>query len=73
MLAFQVLFVYVPFMHALFGFSPLTGPQLLRIFGVGVGLMLIVMVEKQLRYRNGPHPRRPGSVSGTGVRPAEAA
>jgi Ca2+-transporting ATPase len=71
MFAFQALFIYVPFMHTLFGSSPLTGPQLLRIFGAGVGLLLIVMAEKQLRYRNSPCHRRPGP--GTGARPAEAA
>ncbi|TPE46218.1 cation-transporting P-type ATPase [Pontibacter mangrovi] len=51
MLMFQALFIYTPFMNTLFSSSPLHLWQVLRIFGAGVVLLLIVSVEKSVRFR----------------------
>ncbi|WP_425568536.1 cation-transporting P-type ATPase [Pontibacter saemangeumensis] len=50
MFFFQALFIYTPAMNTLFHSSPLDGMQLLRIFGAGLILVIIVSVEKHLRY-----------------------
>ncbi|PRY10105.1 Ca2+-transporting ATPase [Pontibacter ummariensis] len=52
MLGFQALFIYVPFMNTLFNSSPLELMQVLRIFGAGLVLFLIVTIEKNIRYRS---------------------
>jgi Ca2+-transporting ATPase len=49
----QALFIYAPFMNTLFKSSPLDALQLLRIFGAGILLLLIVTVEKYLRIKTG--------------------
>ncbi|WP_247234222.1 cation-transporting P-type ATPase [Telluribacter sp. SYSU D00476] len=51
MFFFQALFIYAPFMHTLFGSSPLSMMQVLRIFGAGVVLFVIVSIEKAIRYK----------------------
>ncbi|SFP82908.1 cation-translocating P-type ATPase [Hymenobacter arizonensis] len=51
MLFLQALFVYLPFMNNLFSTSPLGGVQLLRIFGAGLTLLIIVSIEKHFRFR----------------------
>ncbi|GAB3812126.1 hypothetical protein GCM10028895_02860 [Pontibacter rugosus] len=51
MFFFQALFIYVPIMNTLFGSSPLSPPQLVRVFGAGMLLFIIVTIEKQLRLR----------------------
>ncbi|WP_206684012.1 cation-transporting P-type ATPase [Pontibacter beigongshangensis] len=47
----QALFIYVPGMNTLFHSSPLDAMQLLRIFGAGAVLFIIVSVEKYIRSR----------------------
>lgn len=47
----QALFIYTPFMNMLFGSSPLDGMQLLRIFGAGAVVFMIVSLEKRIRFR----------------------
>ncbi|MCC9168938.1 cation-transporting P-type ATPase [Pontibacter harenae] len=51
MFFFQALFIYAPFMNILFGSSPLDTMQVLRIFGAGLILLLIVSIEKHLRFK----------------------
>ncbi|SFH07530.1 cation-transporting P-type ATPase [Pontibacter chinhatensis] len=50
MFFFQALFIYTPFMNMLFGSSPLDAGQVLRIFGAGVVLLVIISIEKYIRY-----------------------
>lgn len=50
MFFFQALFIYLPVMNLLFGSSPLDAMQLLRIFAAGVGLLIIVTIEKTVRF-----------------------
>ncbi len=50
MFFFQALFIYTPFMNTLFNSSPLDAMQLLRIFGAGLVLLVIVMIEKSIRF-----------------------
>jgi cation-transporting P-type ATPase F len=50
MFFFQALFIYLPFMNMLFHTAPLSPMQLLRIFGAGVVLYLIVTIEKTIRF-----------------------
>ncbi|GAB3528440.1 cation-transporting P-type ATPase [Pontibacter brevis] len=52
MLFFQALFIYLPVMNTLFSSSPLDVMQVLRIFGAGVILLLIVTVEKYFRFKS---------------------
>src|SRR5690606_13829908 len=52
MFALHALFIYAPFMNTLFNSSPLDAYQLLRIFGAGIILLLIVTLEKYLRIKN---------------------
>lgn len=52
MFFFQALFIYVPFMNTLFSSSPLDLMQVLRIFGAGLGLLVIVTIEKFFRFRS---------------------
>ncbi|WP_237144410.1 cation-transporting P-type ATPase [Pontibacter pamirensis] len=52
MFLFQALFIYVPFMNTLFGSSPLDAMQVLRIFGAGVVLLIIVTIEKYFRFKS---------------------
>lgn len=51
LLALQVLFVYAPFMHTLFGSTSLALHQWLVPFGVGLGVFLIVEGEKAITRR----------------------
>ncbi|EMR03119.1 cation-transporting P-type ATPase [Cesiribacter andamanensis] len=51
MLLVQALFIYLPFMNLLFHSSPLQGMQLLRIGAAGLGLFIIVTIEKTIRYK----------------------
>ncbi|MCX2740930.1 cation-transporting P-type ATPase [Pontibacter anaerobius] len=51
MFFFQALFVYTPFMNTLFSSSPLDAMQVLRIFGAGVLLLIIVSIEKYIRFK----------------------
>ena len=48
----HAVFIYAPFMNTLFNSSPLDAFQLLRIFGAGILLLLIVSLEKYLRIKN---------------------
>ncbi|EJF08587.1 HAD-IC family P-type ATPase [Pontibacter sp. BAB1700] len=50
MFFFQALFIYLPIMNTLFGSAPLDAMQLLRIFGAGVVLLIIVTIEKTIRF-----------------------
>ncbi len=52
MFFFQALFIYVPFMNLLFSSSPLDAMQMLRIFGAGLVLLIIVTVEKYFRFKS---------------------
>ncbi|QCR21376.1 cation-transporting P-type ATPase [Pontibacter sp. SGAir0037] len=52
MLFFQALFIYTPFMNTLFSSSPLDAMQVLRIFGAGLVLLIIVTVEKYFRFKS---------------------
>ncbi|RDV14587.1 cation-transporting P-type ATPase [Pontibacter diazotrophicus] len=52
MFLFQALFIYVPFMNTLFGSAPLDTMQVLRIFGAGVILLIIVTIEKYYRFKS---------------------
>ncbi|MFD3001891.1 cation-transporting P-type ATPase [Pontibacter toksunensis] len=51
MFFFQALFIYLPLLNTMFHSSPLDAMQLLRIFGAGVMLLLIVSTEKTIRFR----------------------
>jgi cation-transporting P-type ATPase F len=51
MFFFQALFIYLPFMNTLFNSSPLDALQVARIFGAGVILLIIVTIEKTIRFR----------------------
>ena len=48
----QLLFLYAPFMQAIFGSAALSLVELLQVAGTGVALFLIMEVEK--RFRPGP-------------------
>jgi cation-transporting P-type ATPase F len=50
MFFFQALFIYLPIMNLLFGSAPLDAMQVLRIFAAGVGLLVIVTIEKTIRF-----------------------
>ncbi|WP_299707960.1 cation-transporting P-type ATPase [uncultured Pontibacter sp.] len=50
MFFFQALFIYLPIMNVLFGSAPLDTMQILRIFGAGVILLIIVTIEKTIRF-----------------------
>ncbi|PVY39675.1 cation-transporting P-type ATPase [Pontibacter virosus] len=50
MFFFQALFIYLPVMNTLFGSAPLDAMQLLRIFGAGLVLLIIVTIEKTIRF-----------------------
>ncbi|WP_394367968.1 cation-transporting P-type ATPase [Pontibacter aquaedesilientis] len=47
----QALFIYLPLMNTLFSSAPLDIMQVLRILGAGVILLLIVTIEKTIRFR----------------------
>ena len=66
LLALQALFVYAPFMHTLFGSTSLTADQWLVPIAVGVGVFLIVEVEKAISRRHGGR-RSNNPTSGTGT------
>ncbi|MBW3545261.1 MAG: cation-transporting P-type ATPase [Bacteroidetes bacterium] len=51
MLLLQAVFIYLPFMNMLFHSSPLELMSLLRIGAAGLGLFIIVSLEKGIRYR----------------------
>ena len=51
MFLFQALFIYTPLMNTLFGSAPLNLMQVLRIFGAGAMLVIIVSIEKYIRYQ----------------------
>ena len=48
MLALQLSFTYMPFMNVLFGTSPLAPVQWLYIIGLGIGVFILVEMEKLL-------------------------
>ncbi|MDX5420421.1 MAG: cation-transporting P-type ATPase [Hymenobacteraceae bacterium] len=50
MFFFQALFIYAPFMNILFGSAPLDAMQVVRILGAGVLLLIIVTIEKTIRF-----------------------
>lgn len=50
MFLFQALFIYLPFMNTLFHSSPLDALQVARIFGAGVILLIIITIEKTIRF-----------------------
>jgi len=50
MFFFQALFIYLPVMNTLFSSSPLGMMQLLRTLGAGVVLLIIVTIEKTVRF-----------------------
>ncbi|WP_114782496.1 cation-transporting P-type ATPase [Botryobacter ruber] len=54
----QALFIYLPVMNTLFYSAPLDAMQLLRVFGAGIMLFLIVTLEKFLRHRHSIRKRR---------------
>lgn len=51
LLVLQLVFVYAPFMHALFGSTSLAPQQWLVPVGVGLGVFLVVEVEKAITRR----------------------
>ncbi|MGM0532901.1 MAG: cation-translocating P-type ATPase [Campylobacterota bacterium] len=46
----QLLFIYAPFMHVLFGTAPMGAAQWGLVFGASILLYLVVEAEKKLRY-----------------------
>ena len=49
---FQVLFTHVPFMNTLFGTAPLDAWGWLQCIAVGIGIFILVEIEKTVRRRN---------------------
>jgi Ca2+-transporting ATPase len=58
-LALQALFVYAPFMHAVFGSAPLPAEDVLASVLAGAVVLPLVGLEKWLRQRAGGRARRP--------------
>lgn len=52
MMAFQVLFVYVPIMNTFFHTEPLVAESWLRILGAGLLVFIIISIEKWLRRKS---------------------
>lgn len=53
LIGLQLVFTYVPFMHAIFGSRPLTFADGALIIGVGILLMVLLEIEKLLMRRLG--------------------
>ena len=49
---FQILFTHVPFMNTLFGTAPLDAWGWLQCIAVGIGIFILVEIEKTVRRRN---------------------
>ena len=59
-LMLQAMFIYMPFMHAIFASQPLSAQELLLATGVAVLIMPVIGLEKWLRERMAVAERKAG-------------
>jgi cation-transporting ATPase F len=60
----QLVLTYAPVMHHVFGTAPLTGAAWARILAIALAASAVISVEKWVRRRRAPRPRRRWSSAG---------
>jgi cation-transporting ATPase F len=60
----QLVLTYAPVMHDVFGTAPLTGAAWARILAIALAASAVISVEKWVRRRRAPRPRRRWSSAG---------